>query len=141
MADNYGSRVANAALAPNPYGYPIGPYRGLEALGNVDPLNRGTLHNPDGSYSTSSSATRYDERDGTATIYPTVIDGKRLSDEDAWNYYLQTGQHMGKFRIGQAGQPEPDKGDWDPSEGYAQAVHNWQATHYDSSGRRRYPVK
>jgi len=133
---------AFAQRLANPFGYPMGPYQGFQAFGNVDPLNRPTLHNPDGSYSTSSRATRYDPRDGTATIFPTVIGGRRLSEDDAWNHYLQTGEHMGKFRIAPPGQTkEPPNEAYIPSEGYSTGVHNWQASHYDNSGTRRYPVR
>lgn len=126
-----------AGAFDNPYGYPIGPYAGLKALGNVDPLNRPTLHNQEGSYSTSSSATQYDQRDGSATIFPTVIDGKRLDEQAAWLHYLTSGEHMGKFQIAKPGEPEPkDKNIWGPSEAYSQMLHEWQAAHYDQTGQR-----
>lgn len=138
MAEN-----AYAAKLANPYGYPMGPYAGFQAFGNVDPLNRKVLHNPDQSYSTADSSTRYDPRDGTAVIFPKVINGNRLSEDDAWEHYLRTGEHMGKFRVAKPGTEEtaiPETA-YGPSEGYSQGVHDWQATHYDNSGTRRYPVR
>lgn len=138
MADSYAGRMAAMA---NPYRYPMGPYQGFAAFGTVDPINRPVLQNPDGSYSTASSATRYDPRDGTAVIFPTVVGGKRLSTDEAWQRYLQTGEHMGKFRVGQPGQAEQPGMNFAPSDAYAQAVHDWQATHYTPQGKRLYPVK
>ncbi len=129
---------ALAQRSPNAFSYPMGPYKGFAAFGNVDPLNRPVLQNPDGSYSTSSTATRYDPADGTATIFPTVVNGKRLTEDEAWARYLKTGEHMGKFRIAQPGAPEPqDNAAWAPSEAYSQGVHNWQASHYDNKGARK----
>ncbi len=138
MAEDRNAMLAQLLMKQsNPYGYPMGPYAGFSEFGNVDPLNRPVLNNPDGSYSTSSTSTRYDPRDGTAVIFPTVINGKRLDEDAAWNNYMQTGQHMGKFRVASPGAPEPEgKAPWAPSEAYSQGVHEWQASHYDNTGKR-----
>ena len=64
--------------------------------GNISNLyDRKILNNPDGSYSTTSSMSF--EEDGKEVLIPTVIDGKRLSKEDAINSYRKTGEHLGKF--------------------------------------------
>jgi hypothetical protein len=49
------------------------------------------------SYSTTVSESDQDPRDGKEVVYPTVIDGKKLTREEAWEHYLKTGEHLGKF--------------------------------------------
>ena len=57
--------------------------------------DRKVLFNPDGSQSTMSSESA--NFGGVEVLYPTVIDGKRLSSRDAQDHYLSTGQHLGIF--------------------------------------------
>ncbi len=50
-------------------------------------------------------------------VLPTVVNGKFLSDQEAIDRYLQTGQHLGMFK----------KGDYANSDAFAGALHNSQA--------------
>lgn len=95
--------------------------QGLAVPGNLDLWNRPVLHNQDGSYSTTSSFSRQDE-DGLEVLVPSVIGGKRLSEDDAWSHYKKTGEHLGKFKNS------------DDADRYAQALHEAQAAHYDEHG-------
>ena len=81
--------------------------------GNVDLFNRKVLNNPDGSVSTTSSISI--GTDQGEVLIPTVIDGVRLSNEDAIKRYRQTGEHLGIFDT-------PENAD-----SYATALHNEQA--------------
>jgi hypothetical protein len=105
--------------APN---FPLTGAPGMTKPGNLDPWNRPVLHNPDGSYSTTSSMSISTE-DGEVLI-PTVVDGKRLTPEQAADHYKQTGENLGTFDT-------PDHAD-----AYATALHNAQATMYDNQGNR-----
>ena len=73
------------------------PSTGLVEPGNIDLTKRKVLNNEDGSISTESSITVTDDK-GIAINIPTVIDGKRYSDREAWDYYVKTGQHLGKYK-------------------------------------------
>lgn len=81
-------------MADNPIPQPKIP-------GNLDPYHRKILNNPDGSYSTTSSASRGGEQG--EILYPTVVDGVRLktdkdpAKDEAWQHYLKTGEHFGIF--------------------------------------------
>ena len=69
--------------------------------GNIDLKNRKVLNNGDGTYSTESSITITDRGPNGSSVavnIPTVVNGKRLSEQDAEAYYRRTGQHLGKFR-------------------------------------------
>lgn len=89
--------------------------KGLIEPGNIKDLyNRPILYNPDGTWSTTSSMS-FDE-DGREVLIPTVVNGKRLTDEQAIQYYRRTGQHLGKF-------DSPENADT-----YATALHNSQAS-------------
>jgi broad specificity phosphatase PhoE len=117
-------------------GQPLAP-KGLVTPGTVKELyNRPVLKNPDGSVSTTSSASF--EENGQEVLIPTVVNGKRLTDgmqpkitpgmsdvqkQQAWrkwmqpaiDYYHQTGEHLGKF-------DNPDNAD-----AFAQNLHESQA--------------
>lgn len=68
---------------------------GLRQIGNTNLANRPVLRNPDGSRSTESSASF--GTDKGETLLPTVINGKRLTNDQALNAYQQSGKHMGIF--------------------------------------------
>jgi 2'-5' RNA ligase len=51
---------------------------------------------PPGQYGTVYSASR--EENGLEVLYPRIYDGSAHSDDEAWQHYRDTGQHMGKFR-------------------------------------------
>ena len=55
-------------------------------------------------------------------MIPTVIGGKRLSNDDAIAHFRQTGENLGTFRT-------PDD-----ANAYATNLHNAQATMYDAQG-------
>ena len=68
---------------------------GMIEPGNIDLNKRKVLKNPDGSISTESSiSVSFDE--GVFNI-PTVIDGKRYSEEEAIEHFKKTGRHLGLF--------------------------------------------
>ncbi len=87
---------------------------GMVKPGNITSIfDRKVLKNPDGSVSTTSSMS-IGTSDGEVLI-PTVVDGKRLTKEQAIAQYRKTGQHLGIFKT-------PDEAD-----AYAEALHNEQA--------------
>ena len=57
--------------------------------------DRPAFYNPDGSMSTMSTMSK--NVDGKEVLIPTVVNGRRLSDDQAVKYYLATGKHYGKF--------------------------------------------
>ena len=63
--------------------------------GNIDLNNRIVVHNQDGSISTERSISA--NFDGVEVLIPTVINGTIVSDQAAINYYVQTGEYLGKF--------------------------------------------
>lgn len=64
--------------------------------GNLDPYARPMLLNPDGSYSTTSS-TSFSTPQGEMLV-PTVVDGDRLSPDEAFQRAMTFGEHLGVFR-------------------------------------------
>jgi hypothetical protein len=86
--------------------------------GNIDLHKRPVVHNPDGSISTVRSMSA--NFDGKEYLIPTVAaDGSGiLSDEDAIQQYLKTGQHLGAFDT-----PEN-------ATAYSQSLHEDQAKEY-----------
>lgn len=86
---------------------------GLRTPGNLDPWNRKVLKNGDGSVSTTSSMSI--GTDQGETLIPTVVDGVRLSKEDAIKHFRDTGEHLGVFDT-------PEHADT-----FAEALHNEQA--------------
>ncbi len=38
------------------------------------------------------------EEDGKGVLLPTIINGKRVSDKEAYKHYRETGEHMGIFK-------------------------------------------
>jgi hypothetical protein len=70
--------------------------RGQIEEGNIDLFNRPQVRNPDGSVSTVFSMSQSDGQH--EVLIPRVSpDGRMLSPQEAWQNYLQTGQHLGKF--------------------------------------------
>lgn len=69
---------------------------GLIEQGNIDLRRRPVVQNPDGTVSTVLSTSF--GQDGREVLVPRVSDeGQVLSDADAWQLYLQKGQHLGVF--------------------------------------------
>lgn len=63
--------------------------------GNIDLNNRPIVNNPDGSFSTESSFSV--NFDGKEVLLPSIIGGKRVSQKEAIDHYLTTGENLGKF--------------------------------------------
>ncbi len=95
---------------------------GMTKPGNLDPWNRPSIRNEDGSYSTTSSISI--GVDGGEVVIPTVVGGKRLSNEDAIQHYKTTGENLGTFSTPQA------------ADDYAQKLHEAQSSIYDATGQR-----
>lgn len=89
------------------------PVKGMTAKGNLDPYDRPVLNNKDGTFSTTSSKS-FDFGNGEVLI-PTVVDGKRLSDQEAIDHYKKTGENFGTFESPEA------------ADEYATNLHNSQA--------------
>lgn len=83
---------------------------GLTHRGNIDLNARPIAHNSDGSISTVRSLT-FTNPDGSAVLLPSVVGPHVVSNEDAWQHYMQTGENLGSFR---------DEGSADA---YAQLLH------------------
>ena len=89
--------------------------------GNIDLANRPTYTNPDGKISTVDSITV--GIDDKQVVLPTIVTdengkAKRLTTDEAVEYYKKTGQYLGKFDT----QEEADE--------YAQSLHIDQALYY-----------
>ena len=67
--------------------------------GNVNLNNRPVIKNKDKSISTSSSASY--GLDGEEVLLPTIINGKRATDDEVIAHYRKTGKHLGKFKTPQ----------------------------------------
>lgn len=85
-------------------------------VGNIDLDNRIVVGNPDGGFSTELSFSM--EFDGVEVLLPTVINGSIVSEEEAVEHYLTTGEHLGKFSCCQL------------SEMYAEVLHLRQEEYY-----------
>ncbi len=99
---------------------PKGKVPGMVEEGNIKDLyNRPVLNNPDGSYSTTSSMSF--SEGGPEILIPTVVDGKRLTEDQAIAHYHETGEHLGKFDT-------PEHAD-----AYANGLHESQALKIDGA--------
>ncbi len=91
---------------------------GLLDPGNINIHQRPIVRNADGSISTVRSMT-FTNPDGSAVVVPSVIAGRGIvGPSEAYRYYQQTGQHLGRFSTQEA------------ADAYAQALHEQQATEY-----------
>lgn len=85
--------------------------------GNIDLNRRPTVNNADGSFSTIESMSA--NINGVEVLMPTITpDGKRMTEQQAVDRYLKTGEHLGKFR-------DPREAD-----AYAQALSKSQGDAY-----------
>jgi len=97
--------------------------RGLLEKGNINLHNRPVVRNEDGSISTVRSASFYDK--GQHVLVPTVDDtGKVLSLREAWEKYLLTEKHLGKFATS------------DDATAYAIKLHQYQAQEYADGSQK-----
>lgn len=71
------------------------PIPGMVQQGNIDLNNRPIVNNPDGTHSSELSFSR--GTDQGEVLVPRVVNGKMLSQDDAWKHYQKTGEHMGVF--------------------------------------------
>lgn len=68
---------------------------GRYGKGNIDLNNRKVIHNSDGTISTEKSFST--NIDGKEVLLPTIINGKEVSEEEAIQHYLRTGENLGIF--------------------------------------------
>lgn len=73
---------------------------GLITPGNIDVSNRPIVRNPDGSVSTVRSIGV--NIDGKEVLIPTVVNGRVVSNKEAIDHYIKTGEHLGVFDSPQA---------------------------------------
>lgn len=72
--------------------------RGQQEPGNIDILELQPAQNPDGTFSTINTTTYHDEESGLEVVIPTTnADGLTMTEAEAIQVYLDTGQHLGKF--------------------------------------------
>lgn len=97
-------------------------FRGQVVAGNIDLAKRPVVKNADGTISTVRSMS-FSPDGQYEVLIPTVSDdGRIMSDDQAIQYYFQTGRHLGVFKT-------PDA-----ATAYAKRLHNDQARMY--GGRR-----
>jgi hypothetical protein len=96
---------------------------GLLETGNIDLEHRPVVKNKDGSISTVRSMS-FNEGNQEILVPTIGPKGQRLTDEQAIQYYHDTGQHLGKFS-------SPDA-----ATRYAKALHEEQAKKYSTEGKR-----
>lgn len=89
---------------------------GRYGAGNIDLNNRIKVPNVDGSYSTEDSFSV--NIDGKEVLLPQIVNGKRVTQDQAIQHYLKTGEHLGKFNT-------PEEADT-----YAQQLHLRQDRRY-----------
>lgn len=70
-------------------------YSSMIAVPSINLNTRVPVKNEDGSVSTEESITI--EEDGVFTNIPTIINGSRVSEEQAIEHYHKTGEHLGRF--------------------------------------------
>jgi hypothetical protein len=68
---------------------------GMLAIPTIDLNNRPIIKNDDGTISSERSFSR--EVDGQEVLVPKIVDGKEVSENEAWGHYIRTGQHLGVF--------------------------------------------
>jgi len=91
-------RVADPETKAKTAEMPVAP--GLLKEGNIDLDARIPVENEDGTISTESSISK--NFDGKEVLIPTVVDGKRLSEDEAVEHYKKTGEHLGEFETPEA---------------------------------------
>ncbi len=85
--------------------------------GNIDLDNRIVVQNEDGSISTERSFSV--NIDGFEVLLPTVVDGEILTEDEAVEHFLYTGEHLGMFST------------VEEAEAYAVALHLRQEAFYN----------
>src|ERR1700733_3556645 len=82
--------------------------------GTINLNGRPIINNSDGTISSEVSFSRADDpkHPGKEVLVPLIVNGKKLTQEQAWQHYIETGEHMGIFDT-------PEQAD-----AYAQKVHS-----------------
>lgn len=68
----------------------------IQFWGRPQVPTKGTPYEKEGKYGTVHSFSR--EEDGLEVLVPQIYDGKWHTEDEAWQHYKDTGQHMGKFK-------------------------------------------
>lgn len=72
-------------------------YGGTVERGNIDVTKRKRVNNSDGSFSTIRSMSF--RHNGSEVLVPSMTpDGKRLDANGAFDQYMSSGKHLGKFK-------------------------------------------
>jgi hypothetical protein len=90
--------------------------------GNIDIDKRAVVNNADGSISTEQSFSV--GVDGKEVLIPRVVNGKVLSEDEAFAHYQKTGEHLGIFDT-----PEN-------ANAYAESLHERQGEHYNPKEKK-----
>lgn len=85
--------------------------------GNIDLNARKLNFDNEGNYKTEESITIKDQ-DNNWVVIPTIIDGQKVDNRTAEDYFYKTGEHLGKYT------------NFGDSERAAQLIHERQADHY-----------
>lgn len=93
------SRLLHGPFSPGLLSIDFPRPQGMLIRGNINLDNRPVVHNKDGSYSTVRTITT--DMNGNTVLLPTIVNGKVLSNQDAIQHYLNTGEHMGIFKTSQ----------------------------------------
>ena len=106
---------------------------GQYGQGNVDLYNRPVVYNDDGSYSSLYSVS-FEDDDGKEVLVPSIVvdkngNPKKLTEEEAWDHYKQTGEYLGKFNT-------PDEAD-----AYAEKIHTASDNSYGAEIEKNHPVQ
>lgn len=71
--------------------------KGRTGEGNIDLFNRKPYVYEDGSVATVESISFRDDGEGKEILIPTIVDGKRLTEDEAIEHYYNSGEYLGKF--------------------------------------------
>lgn len=92
----YVAQAAKLPSAPDRGSFTVGDPGGLIEEGNIDLGARKRVENGDGTFSTVVSKSF--EMDGLEILVPTLDpDGNSMTDDQAVQRYMETGEHLGKF--------------------------------------------
>lgn len=118
------------SMFPNQEVKPISLGSSLEQTyrGNIDLDNRPLVDDGQGNYMTEHSITMTDDQ-GVHWIIPTIVNGKKVSNEEAWQHAMQTGEHLGQYH---------NLGD---AERAAEQIHLRQQDHYKGQAKSIKAIK
>lgn len=90
------NKLANALRN---YRWENAPMFGMTESGNIDTAQRlGVQNTIPGEGGISTVRSMGVNLDGQEVLIPTVVNGRIVSNEEAIQHYLQTGEHLGKFK-------------------------------------------